>query len=302
MAYKLTWLAGVLRAAGLKVIEQPGWQSRGHGDMGTVRGVLCHHTAGARKGNAPSLNICLHGRPDLEGPLSQLVLGRDGTFYVLAAGKCWHAGAGRWRGITAGNSEMIGIEAENTGNADDHPWPAVQMDAYERGVAAILDHIGADPIMAAGHLEYALPVGRKPDPSFSIGSREDRIRAMNAFRTRVGALLAGQPRADFTPVKPAPGAGGADDDSDDAAPIAPAKPPALPDEVPGPTETGLWALVKKWKGRLSTLGVGTLGIGAITDWRAIAVVLGAVILLAIGVVALMGPANVRGWIRRQVNK
>lgn len=81
MAYKLAWLADVLRAEGLKVVEQPGWKDRGRGDMGEVKGILCHHTAGPLKGNAPSLNLVEHGRPDLAGPLSQLVLGRDGTFY-----------------------------------------------------------------------------------------------------------------------------------------------------------------------------------------------------------------------------
>ena len=52
-----------------------------------------------------------------------------------------HAGAGVWQGVTTGNSSFIGIEAENTGLPND-PWPAVQVEAYQRGVAAILKHIG----------------------------------------------------------------------------------------------------------------------------------------------------------------
>ena len=180
MAYSLIWLPEVLEDAGLKVAEQPGWRTRGHGDVGAIKGVICHHTAGSKTGNMPSLGIVTDGRPDLAGPLSQLCLGRDGTWFVVAAGRAFHAGAGKWEGIETGNSSFIGIEAENTGKPDD-PWPAVQMDAYRRGVAAILKKIGAKPIMACGHKEYALPKGRKPDPSFD----------MNEFRKAVGDIMTG---------------------------------------------------------------------------------------------------------------
>lgn len=180
MAFSLTWLAQVLKDAGLKVAEQPGWENRGRGPMGTVRGVICHHTAGPKSGNMPSLSVITNGRPGLPGPLSQLGLGRDGTWFVVAAGRANHAGAGNWENITAGNSSFIGIEAENTGRADD-PWPEVQLDAYRRGVAAILKKLGAGVSMCCGHKEYALPRGRKPDPSFD----------MTAFRAGVDAIMKG---------------------------------------------------------------------------------------------------------------
>jgi hypothetical protein len=184
MAFSLTWLAEVLEDAGVKVAEQPGWRTRGHGDVGNIRGVMCHHTAGPLQGNMPSLRVVTEGRSDLAGPLSQLCLGRDGTFFVVAAGRAFHAGAGNWQGISTGNTSFIGIEAENTGlrtgpRAD--PWPAVQIEAYRRGVAAILRKIGADAIMCCGHGEYALPQGRKNDPSFD----------MPEFRLQVAAIMAG---------------------------------------------------------------------------------------------------------------
>ena len=180
MAFALAWLAEVLESAGLKVAEQPGWRTRGRGEMGEVKGVICHHTAGPAQGNMPSLTVITAGRPDLAGPLAQLGLGRDGTFYVVAAGRANHAGGGEWQGIKTGNMSFIGIEAENTGKADD-VWPAVQLDAYAHGVAAILRKIGAGPQMCCGHKEYALPPGRKPDPTFD----------MPAFRAKVEAILAG---------------------------------------------------------------------------------------------------------------
>ena len=95
MAFSLTWLAEVLEDAGLKVAEQPGWRTRGRGDVGTVRGDVSSHRRTAERNHAE----------------------------------------------TSGNSSFIGIEAENTGLAND-PWPAVQIHAYRRGVAAILKKIG----------------------------------------------------------------------------------------------------------------------------------------------------------------
>ena len=86
------------------------------------------------------------------------------------------------------NSKPIGIEAENVGDGSD-PWPAVQVDAYKRGCAAILKHIGAKPIMCAGHKEFALPKGRKNDPNFDMEkfradftfSHKGEVAASNAF-------------------------------------------------------------------------------------------------------------------------
>lgn len=180
MPNKLIWLPTVLKESGLKVALVDGWEYRGRGDIGDVCGVICHHTAGPKKGNMPSLRTLIEGRSDLPGPLSQLGLGRDGTFYVIAAGRCNHAGKGIWQDIRTGNSNFIGIEAENTGTSND-PWPQVQMDAYERGVAAILKQIDRGAEFCAGHKEYALPAGRKNDPSFDMGM----------FRQHVAAILDG---------------------------------------------------------------------------------------------------------------
>ena len=194
MAFSLTWLPKVLLDAGLRVAEVPDWRTRGRDDVGVVKGVICHHTAGPKTGNMPSLGVVVNGRPDLPGPLSQLCLGRDGTFFVVAAGRSNHAGAGNWQGVASGNGSFIGIEAENTGqlsgpSAD--PWPAVQLDAYRRGVAAILKKIRANAIMCCGHKEYALPSGRKADPTFD----------MEEFRRQVAAIMAGT--APLPPAIPA---------------------------------------------------------------------------------------------------
>lgn len=179
MAYKLAWMADVLRKAGCKVIEKPGWQTRGHGDMKGVRGILCHHTAEAIDNNTdPVSDLLVRGRPDLPGPLSQLGLGQDGSYYLIAAGKSYHAGKGEWKpmGLSDnGNSWLIGIEAENNGLQE--TWPDVQMDAYARGCAAMCTYLKLPVAAVIGHKEYA--PRRKTDPSFD----------MVAFRKRVEGFM-----------------------------------------------------------------------------------------------------------------
>lgn len=177
MAFSLVWMPQALRSAGLKVAEVPGWADRGRGPMQAIRGVICHHTGTPGDQNMPTLKMLINGRSDLPGPLSQLGLARDGTYYVIAAGRANHAGAGSWAGHS-GNSQFIGIEAENSGTANDM-WPEVQMDAYRRGVAALLKHLELSSDRCCGHREYA--PRRKPDPLFD----------MDAFRTDVRSIING---------------------------------------------------------------------------------------------------------------
>lgn len=197
MAFSLTWMPAVLADAGLKVAEVPGWPHRGRAEMGRVLGVMIHHTVGRREGNMPSLRTLTEGRGGarpLPGPLAQLGLGRDGTWYVIAAGRANHAGEGRWLGVSDGNQHFIGIECENTGGEDDMPWPEVQMLALEHGVTALLRHAGRGAEWCCGHREYA--PGRKIDPLWDVAP----------LRSRIAARLAGpaQPLAPIPALEPAP--------------------------------------------------------------------------------------------------
>lgn len=200
MAYSLTWLPAVLESAGLKVAEVPGWATRGRAEMGDVRGTLIHHTAGPASGNMPSLNTLINGRSDLPGPLAQLGLGRDGTWYVIAAGRANHAGAGSWRGEVNGNSNFVGIECENTGRPDDQPWPPAQRVSLIHGVAALLRHAGRSADWCAGHKEYALPQGRKVDPPFEMAQLRQQVADVLS-----GALSPPSPIPAQEPMAPAGG-------------------------------------------------------------------------------------------------
>lgn len=176
MAY-LTDLAEVLRAAGLKVVEIPGWKTRGRPGSFAPRGVLCHHTGGAGDGLAYARWMALEGRSDLSAPLAQLGLDRKGTFYVLAAGRANHAGrckpiaglsAYPGRSYGDGNAQLLGIEAMNTGSEG---WTPAQYSAYVRGCAALNARYGWPVSRTLGHKETSL--SGKPDPG---GIEMNRMR------------------------------------------------------------------------------------------------------------------------------
>jgi hypothetical protein len=175
----LTWLADVLRDAGLPVREIAGWRTRGHGAMGTPLGVLAHHTAGPASGAYPSERVVVSGRSSLPGPLANLGLDRNGVWIIVAAGKAYHAGTGSapWVPAGQGNFHLIGVEAESVGTRDD--WTPAQRTNYPRGVAALLRHLGLPADRAIGHKEWA-PT-RKIDPAYWD---------MNAFRADVRRWLA----------------------------------------------------------------------------------------------------------------
>lgn len=186
MGYQL-WIADKLREYGLQVVEVNGWQTRGRGDGFAPQAVMAHHTASGRGHDAPALRICTHGRSDLPGPLCNVLLSRSGVAYVVAAGKANHAGSGEILGLDS-NYEFLGIEAENDGRGE--IWTVVQMDAFHKVSAALLDGIGKTGSHVVGHKEYALPKGRKIDPTFDMGP----------FRWHVDKILGGE----AAKLKPAP--------------------------------------------------------------------------------------------------
>jgi hypothetical protein len=178
---RVPWLADVLRGAGLTVHESAGWRGRGK-ELAEVNGVVAHHTAtGPNVKNSTVVALLIQGRPDLAGPLCQLGLRRDGSFDLIADGKGNHNGFGEWA------NQSIGIEAYNDGIGE--PWPSVQIDAYQRGCAAICDHLGLPASKVKGHKET--DPGRKIDPA-GID--------MGGFRLGVASLM--------NPATPTPPPGG----------------------------------------------------------------------------------------------
>lgn len=194
----LTQLADVARRTSYPVIEVKGWKTRGRpGGMLGVRTITCHHTAnGGARGNYPSLRVVRDGRKGLPGPLAQYGLGVDGTIYVIAAGRCNHAGVSLKTDYI--NSYAIGIEAEAVGvPGTESDWPAKQMDSYHRLCKALVEEfadVGYDDVR--GHKETCSPRGRKSDPSFSMSKFRADVRALSSVRKPVPVITS--PPKDFT--------------------------------------------------------------------------------------------------------
>ena len=192
------WLADVLKAQEpkMKVRELPNWLEYGHGDYRNLWGVMIHHTGNARE-TAESIR---NGRPDLPGPLSNLHIAPDGTVTVVAAGVCWHAGAGEYPGIPTNlaNYHLIGIECAWPMDTSITPatqgrelWPDAQIIAMRDSVAAILTRLGFSADRVIGHKEWAGRAQGKFDP----GNLD-----MNWFRAEVAKAQRGQ----FKPQPPKP--------------------------------------------------------------------------------------------------
>ena len=158
-----------------------------HGrELDAVHGVVWHHTASSvRTTDASMERMLVTGRPDLVGPLAQLGLRRDGTWVVVASGRANHNGYGTW-----GNSS-IGIEAYNDGVGE--PWPAVQVESYVNGTAAILRHLGLNTASVKGHKET--DPRRKIDPAGLD---------MNLMRARIASRLTYVPPTKPPAPKPTP--------------------------------------------------------------------------------------------------
>jgi hypothetical protein len=218
-----TWIADELRAAGLSVVEHPGWKTRGRPrKVGRFqpRGVLWHHD-GSKAGPSPYVAKFLAeiGRPaeGIPAPLSQtwVCMGCNGahpvgTWHVLAAGRCNHAGTGKGFGSIgkdAGNAVLIGVETDNTVN---EATPPAMYQSMVKGTAALMRRMRSNPAQfLAGHLEYA--EGRKTDP--------DDVK-MPQGRVDVAHAMVGTPAKPTPPAKPSKPA---------PAKPAPAKPaPAKP--------------------------------------------------------------------------
>lgn len=155
----LTDLATACRKSGLRVVETRGWKTRG-APLTSVDGLILHHTAtsSAARGNMPTLNMLTYGRAGLPGPLSHLGLGRDGSVYVIAAGRANHAGATRL--AAQGNSRTIGLEVEAPGT---RPIEGDQYKAMLDLCRALKAHYSIPLARIESHAEIAVPAGRKID-------------------------------------------------------------------------------------------------------------------------------------------
>lgn len=156
----------VLRAAGLQVVELPGWRDRGETDGGFLNlGIFYHHDAmglGFRGDPSQFFNVPqFMSQNGNDG--SQFWVARPGVWYILANGRKWHAGLGQgWGKIPAddGNTYCCAME---TDHRPGDPWEPQMLDSINRGCRALAIEYGWDvDNYCCGHKEYA--PDRKIDP------------------------------------------------------------------------------------------------------------------------------------------
>jgi hypothetical protein len=126
-------------------------------------GVVVHHTANPKGGGAiASLKTVQEGRPDLSGPLCNVLIGRDASVNVITNGRAHDSGTGDPHVLAAfkahkilpqpddeldpkahpnghftdGTNLFYDVEVENSGIGDE-PYPEAQVEMTGRVVAAI---------------------------------------------------------------------------------------------------------------------------------------------------------------------
>lgn len=174
------WLADVLRAEGLNVVEMDGWKTRGNGDQGRLWGAVFHHTGNV---NETPEGIAFHPTLDLA---AHLLVRPDGTVYVCGIGRAWHAGVGSWEGIETDNANAVTIGVEVAilpveGAPHRSGWPDVQYLATVKVMAAILRRLAEKSNHVISHKEWAQlgPLGWRQ------GKWDPGAIDMNIFRNDV---------------------------------------------------------------------------------------------------------------------
>jgi hypothetical protein len=178
---RITWLPGVLETAGVDYKLYRDFATRGRpASSGSYipRAIFQHHDASSR-GPSPELAkyIAEVGRPPgTPAPLAPVWVDTNGTWHLLASGRCNHAGVGQGWGVVprnSGNTYGIGVECDFT------TGEKMIQEMYQslvRGHAAILRYLRADVDRALmGHKEYAL--GRKSDPAWDMGQMRRDVKA-----------------------------------------------------------------------------------------------------------------------------
>lgn len=171
-------LLGVLRASGVTALDR---RVKSRPGAFTPAGVVLHHTASALGMDPmPSLRICQKGRPDLPGPLCNVLVGRDASVAVVTDGRANDTGGGDPHVLAAvrsgqaipapddskshrvdGNPWFYDVEVENDGVGE--PWSDRVISASVLVAVALCRAHGWPADRVICHREWTR---RKIDPSW----------------------------------------------------------------------------------------------------------------------------------------
>ena len=203
MTHPLTFMADKFRDAGLTVVEEPGWRTRGgdfYGPDGYPIGGMQHHTAPPVP--FPVSNLYATGRVKANYNVKP-----DGTVHVIAAGACnYSSGSGSsivrnetragiaptgtalQRGLVdnaGGNHWYVNNETDHAG--DGRPIPTPQYRACVTAWTIICNHFGWTQNRIISHGEWTR---RKIDPYWN---GRDAHRNLADMRRDIQLALANQP-------------------------------------------------------------------------------------------------------------
>ncbi len=216
----LTNLADVLRGAGLNVVEYNGWQSRARSSGGFPSGrpwcIMWHHTASSPSASAQqdADYMCIN-KNNSNRPTANLMIARDGSIWVLAAGATNTNGKGKPIGFSKGtvpndsmNTYAIGIEMCNNGVGE--AWSEAMINTAFAANNALAAAYGLQPTDLATHNFYA--PDRKIDPAVAESVQGPWVPPRctssgtwdrGAIQNEAAARAAGPP-PEPTPVPPEP--------------------------------------------------------------------------------------------------
>ncbi len=96
---------------------------------------------------------------------SHYTIGKDGRIvqHVRDEYRAWHAGKSEWKGVPGVNDYGLGIEMVNLNDGSD-PYPEAQHQANVRLCTYLCRKYNIKPENIMGHVDIAVPPGRKSDP------------------------------------------------------------------------------------------------------------------------------------------
>lgn len=194
----LTWAPDVLRAAGLTVVETPGWQTRSHGEFPASIAGYWHHDASPPGDSPGALDWMVNNWANAS---ANFRVTRHGVWQCVGAGVAYHAGSTQVGHPANWNS--FGVETDQTVNETPSP---VMLDSTRAGFAALFKHMGRGADSLYFHKTSAYPLGRKVDPWFDAGSNDKANWPAELARERalVQQLINGPSVASVVDNRPTP--------------------------------------------------------------------------------------------------
>lgn len=179
MAYnRITWAADVLRDAGLNVVEEPGWRTRGLSTSQRFEpdSIVWHHDASAI-GDSPGVPDYMIDNMATHGAQIWVCAGCNGkhvsgTWHLVASGRMAHAGK-----VLPGkpdNYTSVGIETDQTSG---ETWEPGLLPSLRKGTAALLRHMKKLATALHFHKTICDPPGRKVDPAgLDLATERKRVQ------------------------------------------------------------------------------------------------------------------------------